>query len=390
MKTLIGSRKHPVDPTVLDPLITIEPGDFYDAEQIDTTRRNLLASPYFSNVIIQAVIDEASNSFIPISIKLVAKKKHAYNAEAGVGTDTGLRGGVGYQNRRLNTLGHTMGFRLGGSNIKRSAIMNYQVPYRRSAQDTINFFATLVDEIGEVRRYTATKIGSEILLHWRNSILRFGLTASTEKFKGEQSIVPLSEEPPSDQITELLIPSIGFENTTVEDVFFTQRGRSFSALLRATSESLGSDLNLGQLVLEGRHLFPVGSGRLRVRLKLAGTLINNSSTVPESLGFLAGGDDSIRGYKFESIGVTSGGVTTVGENLVVGSVEYERLVSTNISAAAFLDVGDVFNTQPVFKRGAGLGLRWNLMFGAMRFDVASALDKEGKPLRIHFSIGTDL
>jgi translocation and assembly module TamA len=42
------------------------------------------------------------------------------------------------------------------------------------------------------------------------------------------------------------------------------------------------------------------------------------------------------------------------------------------------------------KKGAGLGVRWYSIAGAMRLDFARALDEPGNPWRIHFTIGTPL
>ena len=127
-----------------------------------------------------------------------------------------------------------------------------------------------------------------------------------------------------------------------------------------------------------------------MRLSLVGSLIDESADLPESLGFLAGGDDSVRGYRFESIGVTQNGETTVGKHAIVASVEYQHPIREGLALAAFVDMGDAFNSNVDLKKGAGLGLRWRLPFGALRLDLASALDLDGTPLRLHFSFGADL
>ena len=119
-------------------------------------------------------------------------------------------------------------------------------------------------------------------------------------------------------------------------------------------------------------------------------MIDDTDELPESLGFLAGGDNSVRGYDFESIGLSENGEVSVAENLFVGSVEYEHPIKNGFAIAAFIDVGDAFNDSIKLNKGAGLGLRWRLPFGALRLDAASALDLDGDPIRLHFSFGTDL
>lgn len=153
---------------------------------------------------------------------------------------------------------------------------------------------------------------------------------------------------------------------------------------------MASDIDLVQVILDTKRLVPFATGRVKFRLKIASSIIDEATKLPESLGFLAGGDDSIRGYKYESVGVNRNGDVTVAKNLLVGSIEYEHPIKNDISLAAFFDAGDAFDSNADYKKGVGVGLRWRLPFGSMRLDAASALDMEGKPIRLHFSFGTDL
>ena len=377
--------KRNIQLALLESFITIKRGDTFDADALVKTQRTLLATPYFSSVSVQVGELNSAAVSLPVNVVLTSRKRHAYSAEVGVGTDTGIRGGIGYENRRINSRGHNLSGRLGGSDIKRSAIINYQIPQARSSQDSLNFFAALEEELGDTRRFESSKIGTELLRSWNGSLLKFGLTASRETF------LRLSEDSlETKQTTDLLMPSVRWERTKADDLYFPTKGWSASATIRGTSKSAGSDIDLGQIILDAKRLFPLGSGRLKLRFKLAGSVIDEAVNLPESLGFLAGGDESVRGYRFESIGVNRNGETTVGKNLAIGSIEYEHPIKNEFAIAAFFDAGDAFDSNIDFRKGAGVGLRWRLPFGAMRLDAASALDEEGNPFRLHFSFGTDL
>ncbi|MFT5135205.1 MAG: translocation and assembly module TamA [Arenicella sp.] len=370
---------------LLDSLITIKQGQIFDADALVKTQRSLLATPYFSSVSVQAGELNSAVATLPINIVLTLRKRHAYSAEVGIGTDTGIRGGLGYENRRINSYGHNLSGRIGGSEIKRSVIINYQIPRARSTLDSLNYFAALEEELGDTRRFQSAKIGTELLRSWNGSLFKFGLTASRETF------ARLSNDALEiDQTTDLLMPSVRWEQTKADDLYFPTKGWRASATIRGTSKSAGSDIDLGQIILDAKRLFPLGDSRLKLRFKLAGSIIDAAANLPESLGFLAGGDESVRGYRFESVGVDRNGETTVGKNLVVGSIEYEHPIKNEFAMAVFFDAGDAFDSNIDFKQGAGVGLRWRLPFGAMRLDAASALSEEGNPFRIHFSFGTDL
>jgi translocation and assembly module TamA len=100
----------------------------------------------------------------------------------------------------------------------------------------------------------------------------------------------------------------------------------------------------------------------------------------------------VRGYSLDSLGPTdSRGKVSGGRYLLVGSVEYEHRLAGNWSLAAFYDAGNAFEPhQFEVKQGAGLGLRWLSPVGPVRVDVASALNEDGNPLRLHVVIGPDL
>lgn len=378
-------NKRGIEGEILNSLLEINNGEPYTASALAKTQRTLLTTPYFSSVDIRAGERDTETATVPILITLTPSKRKAYNFAVGAGTDTGIRGSIGYENRRINRRGHNLNARVGGSEIERTAIVNYSIPLARSAKDSLNFFASLDEEFGDTRRFQSAQVGSEWVRQWQESLIRFGLTASREKFIRRSD--DFSEV---ERSTDLLIPSFGWERTKGDDLYFPTKGWSASTNFRVASSSLGSDIDLAQAIFSGKILRPLGDGRLKLRLKLAGSLVDEALELPESLGFLAGGDDSIRGYAFESIGVVRNGELSVAKNLAVGSVEYEHPIKNGFALAAFVDAGDAFDSNPSYKTGAGLGLRWRLPFGALRLDAASALDRDGKPIRLHFSFGTDL
>lgn len=373
-----------IDESLLDVLISVKPDEFYDIDTLTETQKALSATPYFSVVDVQPGEQNQSDSSVPVIIKLTPSKRKSYSFEVGVGTDTGIRGGIGYENRRINSKGHNLSVRFGGSQIERSANVNYRIPLTRRATDSLDFFATL-EESDDFRDFERSAIGTQLSLGWKKSLLSFGLTASRERsFFITDALV---EE---ERTIDLLMPSIGWQRTKVDDLYFPSKGWEASLELRAGSETLGSDIDLAQAIFSASVLRPFAKGRLKLRFKLAGSLVDEADQLPESLGFLTGGDDTVRGYRFESLGISRNGEIAVAKNEVIGSIEYQHPLKNELSLATFFDAGDAFDSGADYKRGVGVGLRWRLPFGALRFDLASALDIEGNPIRLHFGFGTDL
>jgi translocation and assembly module TamA len=110
--------------------------------------------------------------------------------------------------------------------------------------------------------------------------------------------------------------------------------------------------------------------------------------------FFAGGDTSVRGYAYKSLGPTDPfGNVVGGENLLVGSIELDQLIADNWALAAFIDSGNAYDELKEFDTatGVGVGIRWFSPLGPIRFDVAVPLE-QGAPddYRIHITLGPDL
>jgi translocation and assembly module TamA len=137
--------------------------------------------------------------------------------------------------------------------------------------------------------------------------------------------------------------------------------------------------------------WPLGGGWLSVsRLEVADLLAAENVGIPEPLLFRAGGDDSVRGYGYRTLGPTVEGVLTSGRKLLTASVEVSHPFSSARPAfgwAAFVDAGNAANQwdQMNLAVGYGLGLRWRSPVGPFRIDYAYG--QELHKARLHLSVG---
>jgi len=126
------------------------------------------------------------------------------------------------------------------------------------------------------------------------------------------------------------------------------------------------------------------------RMEIGQVFAKNEVGLPDPLLFRAGGDDSVRGYAYRSLGPLKAGVVQSGRMVWTGSVEAARPVFSDLpqyQAAVFLDAGQAADSwgalKPVF--GYGFGLRWRSPVGPLRVDLGWP-EKSSKP-RLHFSVG---
>lgn len=122
-------------------------------------------------------------------------------------------------------------------------------------------------------------------------------------------------------------------------------------------------------------------------------IARDSVSVPDTLLFRAGGDESVRGYAYRSLGVPSNGIVVGGRSLLTSSVELAHPLLKSMPSlwgAVFADAGDAAaNPSDLhIKLGYGAGLRWRSPVGPLKLDVAYGRDVQ--QLRVHFSVGISL
>lgn len=118
------------------------------------------------------------------------------------------------------------------------------------------------------------------------------------------------------------------------------------------------------------------------------------SRVPPSLRFFAGGDRSIRGYKYKSISPRdSDGKLTGASKLATGSLEYQYNVTGKWWGAVFIDSGEAVNdlARTNLKTGAGIGVRWASPVGPVKLDIARPIgDNDKRGLQFYIGLGPEL
>ncbi|RTL46861.1 MAG: outer membrane protein assembly factor [Burkholderiales bacterium] len=138
---------------------------------------------------------------------------------------------------------------------------------------------------------------------------------------------------------------------------------------------------------------PLGGWYASARAEVAQVLAAERVGVPEKLLFLAGGDDSVRGYGYRSLGVQRNGLTVGGRVMATSSIEVARPFTMSLPSvwgALFVDAGNAASRWSDYRAvvGYGAGVRWRSPVGPLRVDAARA--QETGKWRLHFSVGITL
>ncbi len=177
-----------------------------------------------------------------------------------------------------------------------------------------------------------------------------------------------------------------------------------SPLLPTDGETLSLQLAAGQargntsgssplLRVLGRATFYRSLGRGwfgQARVEAGQVFMKEAVATTDNLGFRAGGDNSVRGYAFRSLGPLRDGAVASGKVLLTGSAEVARPIMASMPSlwgAVFVDVGNAADTWGALKpvAGSGVGLRWRSPVGPLQLDLAYG--HAVKEPRLHFSVG---
>ncbi len=363
--------------------LNIQPGDDYDAEKLLDLKSDFNGSNYFNSAMASPNLQSLKDQQVPIDISLETRKRRAYSVGLGVATDTGPRLLLGYEDRYINQRGHRLNADLNLGEKYTTLEFAYTIPMAQPAREFVKIYTGYERELKEDLDTRKNTLGSSYSIYRRNRWLyTYALDFETERTYFGDVAGPE---------TNLLIPSLTLTRTQTDGNPYTLRGWSAIARISGSPSSLGSDHSFVQFYARAKYIHSFGSARLLWRSELGATKTDNIEDLPVSVQFYAGGDQSVRGYRYKSLGLKFEGQTLGGSNLLVNSLELDhRFAESNWVVAAFIDTGAVSNTsQFKFARSAGLGARWISPIGPVRVDVAQALDFD-KGWALHITMGPDL
>lgn len=359
-------------------------GEYYSAKAISDLYEALNGSTYFGSVSISTEPIDTKEKTVPVTIALTPGARSIYSIGAGYATDTGPQGRLGYANRRRNENGHQFESKLFAAPVRSELTAAYRWPIRDPRQEWFSVVAGVQYEDTDTSESDTYKLGvlrshnvSKAWLETRYLDIEF------EDFKiGDQ-----------DTSSRLIILGINRESSKGRELNRVINGRRLSFDLRGASDSLGSDTSFLQFRSTAKWIRSLGEKtRILSRGSLGLTAKEDLTELPASVRFFAGGDRSVRGYDYESLGPKDAmGDVIGGSHLLTGSLEIDRLIRPQWALAAFVDSGSAFNDSGIeFSTGAGLGIRWYSPIGPVRLDVAHPFDDPDQDIRLHISLGPDL
>ncbi len=374
-----GLKRYPA--SIVENLNPIKPGSAYSQSQLLTFQTRLQESGYFRSVEVIADTKASNPDGSPVinaPIKVVVDENRAIKMGVGVGysTNTGARTQLTVNDLNLFNRGWRMTSSLKLEQKAQILAGEIRLPttkqgYRDSLNASVNHTSI------EGQTTTSNQVGIRRTWGSRKREQYVGANLLTEQ-------VNLDGADSSSNYAATLAYGITLRRT--DNDLNPTRGYLFNAQFAGAPLASLSNGSFLQSYFKTQVYYPIStSTQLIARAEIG--MVNGKNSAPAAFLFRAGGDQSVRGYAYQSLGVLEGDATVGGRYLATGSVEVVQWLTPQWGAAAFVDFGNAANSlqnlKPVY--GYGLGARWKSPVGPIGADIAygQATDE----YRMHFNIG---
>jgi translocation and assembly module TamA len=416
-----GLQRYPA--SIITNLNQIKPGDFYSEARLQTLQSSLQDTTYFSSVEVSADLplgdaraapepepvpdgateiasDNATGTALaadaatateaapaaaqertrptvaPLLVRVTENKKQNVTAGLGYSTNTGNRSQLNYDN--LSVFGLKFKSALMLETKRQTARGHFYFPTTPNGYDD-SFGASYEhnDIAGE-----ETRVGTVAAKRaWGTLLFERSLTL---EFVNETRIV--SGLP--DAQSKALPLTYGVTLRRLDSLLFPNQGYVLNAQLGAALLPILTDEKFVRASAKAIYYQPLTSNsKLIFRGALGALASNDKAGVPSIYLFRAGGDQSVRGYGFQKLGVAAGDAIVGGRYLATASAEYQYWFTPTWGAATFYDAGNAADSLQDLhpKSGYGLGARYNSPVGPINVDVAYGHSVQ--EYKLHFSLG---
>lgn len=371
-----GTQRYPE--AIVRHLSPLKPGQPVSQQDLLDYQAALETSRYYAQAVVRIKPDAALAAAVPIQVEVVERPEKMFSVGAGISTDTGARLSGSWLHRNILERGLRLKLdtqletdrQTGGAELAwpRNATGYENSLGARVKYEDIEGQETLGTILVAKRTRTRGQIETTLSLQYQNEQQDIG------------DVVAVSNQ--------ALVANYAWIQRTVGRAFYPRRGYVLNLQGGGAAEALLSDTTFVRLYGRHTHYFPVGDkGTLILRGELGGVLADRLEGIPTDFLFRAGGDNSVRGYDYQSLGrPLEGGVASV-RYLATGSVEYNYFFEGNWGMAVFVDAGDAADSIDALSLaiGYGLGARYRSPVGPINLDLAYG--QETEEFRLHFSLG---
>lgn len=352
-------------------------GDRFDADRVAQFERRLVEARFFAGARVAVDVDPARADDAQVTVVVVEARRRRIDAGMSYSTDNNFGVRAEYFERNLLDRQWRLRANVEADSSLRKLGFNIDLPPR--ASQTWLFNETAIQRT-TIQGQRSDSVYTAFGVNWGEERLPSTLFGA---YVFDRQYVSGDTEATSKAV--YLAYRHVFRNT--DDAFRPRRGVLGSAEI-GTSVPGASTRSFQRATLKVNGFIPAGREvDVNLRCELGAVFAESSDGIPTMFLFRTGGDQTVRGYAFDAIGVQQGSAVVGGRYLGVLSAEATYWFHGDYGAAVFVDAGDAVDALDDFslKAGYGVGFRWRSPIGPFRVDVAYG--QETKAVRLHLSVG---
>jgi translocation and assembly module TamA len=428
--------QHAVNDKLVRKYLRYRQGEPFDLTEVLRTQFALDDSQYFTNLEVLPGDPDHTTHTVPIGIRAEPNRPNVYSVAAGYENDTGARGILSWEDRRVNSYGHKMSVDLEAAQVTKYSLQSrYVIPIGDPAVENLTLSGTVVQQqLADVDART-TSIGpsiTRVMGNWQTVWFVNGVQSTgTVGTSWPGTVDPANKECIAAAVAgtkcyasvtigiptnDMLVPGVDFASVPKGYLGEPMFEHGFFAEIRGSQGAFGSRANFLQLHIELERVLQLApKWHLLLRDEFGATAASHFGEMPPAMRFYAGGEGSVRGFEYDGLSPTqqyclSGSQICAeaqagGKDVITGTVEFDRDLPRNFGIAFFFDYGNAFNhfgsqeqavynneqqivhiREPFMQYGAGIGLLFRLPVLTLGIDIGQPLSQPGSPrLYINFS-----
>lgn len=369
---------------LIQPLLRFKQGDAYDTRKLAELSQSLSQTRYFQVVDVHPQISLAEDYRIPVTVHLEKKKPNQMETGLGFSTDEGPRVQWNWERPWVNDYGHRFSSQIKIAQTTQTVDFSYRIPNKNPIDDYYQVQTTYENVAQDDTRSQKIETGlhywTTLMGQWQRDY--FFKTAYEKYEQGEDSGNSL-----------LFMPGASITRVRSKGGIDPYWGDLQTVSVMFSDPLWASDTRFVKVWGRTKWLRTYASNhRFIFRAEQGALLWGNLSEIPASQRFFTGGDQTVRGFGYETISpIDSSGQLSGALNTTAGSLEYNYQIAPKWRVATFVDVGTATNDyQDPWKIGTGIGGRWLTPVGQLRFDLAFGVSEQSVPFRLHFALGPEL
>jgi len=370
-----GTRRY--DESLVRNYSTLQRGAPYALADLDQYVRRLNATGYFASVHAVIDTDPAHADDAPVTVSVIEAPPKRLETGVGFSTDTRLRASLNYRDVDFANRALQFTTDLSIEQALQNASVRLVRPPDERGWSLAGTFSVQRTDISGLITDTTSIGGQRISLDERNQ-WQYGPAFIVDR-----------QKPTGGEIIDSHALYVDVQRAwrRMDDLAAPTRG--YATLVEIGAGVPGvSSRNFGRVVARFAGWHPIDrDDDLSMRLEGGVVIASSRKGVPSTLLFRTGGDQTVRGYAFNSLGLREGDATLPGRYYALASVEATHWFREALGGAVFVDAGNAADKptdlEPAL--GYGVGLRVRTPIGPLRLDVAYGARAHG--VRVHFSVG---